>query len=58
MSRANKAVCVMGCLTLLLGLACGICVDLGFIGAAWASGVLAMICLLMAGPAAEVLDCE
>lgn len=58
MSRANKVVCVMGGLALVLGLACGICIDLGFIGTAWACGTLALICLLMSGPAAEVLDCE
>ncbi len=48
----------MGGLALVLGLAAGICFDLGFMGTAWACGTLALTCFLMAAPMAEMLDCE
>lgn len=50
--------CVMGALTLVLAIACGIFIDLGLNGTAWACGCMAVVCFLMLCPLAELFDSE
>jgi hypothetical protein len=50
--------CVVGSLTIALAIACGVLVDLGFSGTAWACGVMAVVCFLMLAPTAELFDSE
>ena len=55
---ANRVIATMGGISLVLGVACGVCVDLGYYGTAWACGFLAVLCFLMSGPAGELAGSE